>query len=97
MTVALEQFAAELAVTPQELERRSLLAYIERERRLIALDIADLQDRYDVHTHQELSKRIEQRRVYSHPAWEDLIEWERLSAYLTQIQDWELQLESDNV
>ena len=29
MTVALEQLAAELAVTPQELERRSLLAYYD--------------------------------------------------------------------
>ena len=97
MTVALEQLAAELAVTPQELERRSLLAYVERERRLAALDIADLQDRYGVRTQQELSKRVEQRLVYSHPAWEDLIEWERLDAYLAQIQDWESHLDSQNV
>ena len=97
MTVVLDRFAAEMAVTPQELERRSLLAYIERERRLVALDIADLQDRYGVRTYQELADSVEQRLVYSHPAWEDLIEWERLAAYLVQIQNWESQLDQNNV
>lgn len=59
----LERLADELAVAPEELERRSLLAYIEREQRLTALDIADLQDRYGVRTRQEPAQRIEQRLV----------------------------------
>jgi len=40
--------ANELKVAPIELQRRSLEAFIERERRLVLLDIADLQDRYGV-------------------------------------------------
>lgn len=97
MTVMLERLADDLAVAPAELERRSLLAYIERERRLAALDIADLQDRYGVRTHQELAQRIAQRLVYAHPAWEELIEWEQLEAYAARLQGWESELVRDNV
>lgn len=97
MTVALERLAFDLAVAPQELERRSLLAYIERERRLAALDIADLQDRYGVRTRQQLADRIERQLVYAHPAWEELIEWERLEAYTVRLQHWEAELEASDV
>ena len=97
MTVVLERLAVDLAVAPQELERRSLLAYIERERRLTALDIGDLQDRYGVHSHQELAERIEQRLVYAHPAWEELIEWERLEAHAARLQRWQTELELSDV
>jgi hypothetical protein len=92
MTVVLERLADEMAVPPEELERRSLLAYLEREQRLTALDIADLQDRYDVRTPQELAQRIEQRLVYAHPAWEELIEWEHLEAYAARLRSWESEL-----
>lgn len=92
MTVVLERLADELAVAPEELERRSLLAYIEREQRLTALDIADLQDRYGVRTRQDLALRIEQRQVYTHPAWEELIEWEHLDAYAQRLRGWESEL-----
>ena len=71
MTIALEQIARESTVSPAELQRRSLQAYIEREQRLARLYIADLQDRYSVHTAAELATLIEQGVVYSHPAWED--------------------------
>lgn len=81
MTPVLEMIADDLVISPQELEFRSLLAFIERERRLTQMDIADLQERYGVEHASELSKRIENRQVYSHPAWEELIEWEQLEAY----------------
>lgn len=97
MAVVLERLAFDLALAPQELERRSLLAFIERERRLTALDICDLQDRYGVRTHQELAERIEQRLIYAHPAWEELIEWERLEAYGARLERWESELEHGDV
>jgi hypothetical protein len=93
MTDAVEHIAKELTISRRELERRSLDAFIERERRLANLDIADLQDRYGVRTARELANRIEIKAVYSHPAWEEMIEWERLEVYLQRLN--ELQPESD--
>jgi hypothetical protein len=65
MAVAIAQIARELTMSRSELERRSLEAFIERERRLVNLDIADLQDRYGVRTARELASRIEIKAVYS--------------------------------
>jgi len=95
--VAVKQIARELTVSPEELQRRSLQAFIERERRLTSLDIADLQDRYGVQTAAELADKIEGGEVYAHPAWEELIEWERLEAYLTRLEQWQAELEQPGV
>ncbi len=84
----MEQVARELTVTPAELQRRSLDAFMERERRLVQLDLADFRDRYNVKTATELALQIEQGEIYSHPAWEELIEWERLEAYLERLTQW---------
>lgn len=92
MTIAVEQIARELTLTPRELQLRSLDAFIDRERRLAHLDIADLQDRYAVITATGLAKRIESGLVYSHPAWEELIEWQRLETYIEQLDRWQSEL-----
>jgi len=97
MAIAMEQIAGELTLSPDELQRRSLKAFLEREGRLVRLDIADLQDRYDVRTAAELAARIDKGLVYSHPAWEELIEWERLEAYLARLDQWQSELESPHV
>ena len=72
---------------PETLLRESLLAYVEQQERLTEMDIADLRDRYHVSTPEELKARIEAGSIYSHPAWEDLIEWEQLQAYLKQLAE----------
>jgi hypothetical protein len=84
--IGLEQVAATLQVTPEDLWRESLQAYILREKRSVQLDIADIQDRYGVSTVSELAHRIEVGAIYSHPAWEDLIEWENLLAHLQRLE-----------
>lgn len=89
MTIAIEKLAQALDLSPEELHRRSLRAFLEREIRTAQLDVADLQDRYVVSTSAELVAKIEQGQIYSHPAWEESIEWENLEAYigrLTQLQ-----------
>ena len=93
MAVAVKQIAKELTVSPEKLQRLSLQAFIERERRLTNLDIADLQDRYGVQTAAELAIKIEQGEIYAHPAWEESIEWERLEAYLIRLAQWQVELE----
>ena len=97
MTISLDQMAFALAVDPKELQRRSLLAFIDKERRLTYLDIADLQDRYNVSTVQDLSANIEQHRIHAHPGWEDMIEWEQLDAYLSRLATWQTELEQAHV
>ena len=97
MTISLDQMAVVLAVDPRELQRRSLLAFVDKERRLVHLDIADFQDRYNVQSVQDLSSNIEQRRIHAHPAWEDLIEWEQLDAYLNRLAIWQSELEQAHV
>lgn len=81
MVMVLEQVAETLQVSPEELWRQSQDAYIQREKRLAQLDVADVQDRYAVSSPAELRQKIENGSVYSHPAWEDLIEWENLQAH----------------
>ncbi len=81
--------ADELVISAQELERRSLLVFIERERRLTQMDVADLQDRYSVQQASELARKIENRQVHSHPAWEELIEWEQLEEYGSRLAHWQ--------
>jgi hypothetical protein len=97
MATAIEQIASELTVSPDELQRRSLKAFLEREQRLVRLDIADIQDRYSVRTASELAARIEKGLVYSHPAWEELTEWEQLEAYQARLDKWQAELESPDV
>ena len=97
MTAVLEMIADELVISAQELERRSLLAFIERERRLTQMDVADLQDRYSVQQASELAMKIENRQVYSHPAWEELIEWEQLEGYGARLEYWQRELVAANV
>jgi len=86
MMIALEQIAATLQVTPEDLWRQSLEAYVLREKRSVQLDVADIQDRYGVSTVNELARRIEVGAIYSHPAWEDLIEWENLLVHLQRLE-----------
>jgi hypothetical protein len=81
MIPTLEEMAQELNIPPENLWKASLRAYIARELRLIELDIADLQDRYDVLTPKQLEASIQSGDIYSHPAWEELIEWENLLAH----------------
>jgi hypothetical protein len=76
--LALEDVAQTLDIPPERLWRDSLEAYIARELRLVELDVADIQDRYGVVSPVQLKAKIESGDVYSHPAWEELIEWENL-------------------
>lgn len=54
--------------------------------RLAEWDIADLKERYWVASPAELEEKIESRQIYSHPAWEDLIEWETLETYISRLR-----------
>ena len=88
MPIAIEELAKELNISPDVLLTRSLAAYIEHELRLAEDDIADLREKYLVTDRDELEKRIKERSIPSHPAWEDLIAWENTEQYITKLKDY---------
>lgn len=85
MTLSVQAVAEELQISPSELIQRSLASFVEREIRAVQMDIADFQDRYCVRTVAELQTLIERGEIYSHPAWEDAIEWEHLEIHLARL------------
>lgn len=89
----LQQFARALTLSPDELVQRSLRAFVESEIRLAEQDIADIRERYHVLAPQELHEKIESRDIYSHPAWEDLIEWETLLDHISRLRALQEELE----
>ncbi len=95
MSIAFEDIARQLQIPPERLVRQSVLAYISHEERLARSDVSDLADRYGVGTAQELRDAVARGEVYSHPAWEDSIEWENLEAYLTRLSELRARLGTD--
>lgn len=93
MVPVLENVAQELNIPPERLWRKSLEAYLTHESRLIELDVADFRDRYGVASPAQLKAKIESGDIYSHPAWEDLIEWENLASYHERLQKLQTSLE----
>ena len=93
MAIAMETIAQGLHLTPTELVQRGLLAYLEREMRAVQLDIDDLCDRYRVNSAAELRGQITAGAVYSHPAWEEYIEWQTLETQLQRLQRWHEELQ----
>jgi len=81
-----ERAAKELNMPLDGLMHRSLQAFLRQEIRAVQMDVADFQDRYGISTARELRSQIEQGKVYSHPAWEDAIEWEKLEGHLNRLE-----------
>lgn len=86
MGPTITQISKELNIPPDELTQRSLLAYLEHELRLAEEDIADIRDKYLVATRLELEKKIKGKKIYSHPAWEDLIAWENTEEHIAKLK-----------
>jgi hypothetical protein len=84
--VQLETIAQELDVQTEDLLQRSVSAFFAHEIRLAEWDIADLKERYQVVSPAELEDKIKSKQIYSHPAWEDLIEWETLESYISRLR-----------
>ncbi|MBU0512049.1 MAG: hypothetical protein KKD28_05130 [Chloroflexi bacterium] len=81
-----ERVANALHISADKLMQRSVRAFLRQEMRAAQMDIADLQDRYGVMDAVGLQKEIEQGEIYSHPAWENSIEWEQLESHLTHLE-----------
>ena len=84
-TLALE--LGRLMVLPEpEVIHKGLLALVEKEIRLAEHEIAEIRERYDVFSKEELYQAIKEGRVAGHPAWEDYIVWKNKEAHIARLR-----------
>ncbi|MCZ7355748.1 MAG: hypothetical protein O8C66_02305 [Candidatus Methanoperedens sp.] len=69
-----------------ELIHRGLISFMEKEIRLAEADIADLVDRYNVASKEDLYEAIRSKKIPSHPAWEDYIIWKNKEKYIKDLK-----------
>ncbi len=74
-------------IPKKDLIARGMLAFVEKEIRLSELDLADIRDRYNVTTKEELYEKIKSKTIESHPAWEDYITWKNKEQYIADLKE----------
>lgn len=57
----------------------------QEEIKLAELDIANIQERYNVASLEELNQKIKTGQVPGHPAWEDYIVWKNKQAHIAYL------------
>ena len=75
-----------LALPEADLIREGMLALTEKELRLAELEIAEIRERYDVRSKEDLYQAIRTGAVAEHPAWEDYIIWKNKEAHITRLR-----------
>jgi hypothetical protein len=86
MNSLLDNISETLNVPPEHIIHMGIKAFLEREIRLAELDIADIREKYLVASREELEKKIKNKQIHSHPAWEDLIIWENSEKHILQLK-----------
>ena len=76
-----------VGVSEEEIISKSLISFIEREIRLSEGDIADIRERYNVISKEELYDAIKTKKIASHPAWEDYIVWQNKEKYVEDLKE----------
>ena len=87
MNALLDKISKDLNIPSEELINRGLLVYLEHEIRMTEKDIADIREKYLVAERSELERKIKDKEIYSHPAWEDLIIWENSETYIVKLKN----------
>ena len=76
-----------VGVSEEEVISKSLISFLEREIRLAEADIADIRERYNVLSKEELYEAIKSLKIASHPAWEDYIVWKNKERYIADLKE----------
>ncbi len=76
-----------VGVSEEEVISKSLISFLEREIRLAEADIADIRERYNVLSKEELYEAIKSLEIASHPAWEDYIVWKNKERYIADLKE----------
>lgn len=87
MSLSIETLSKELNISVNDLQTKSIQAFLEREIRLTEEDIADIRERYNLTDRAKIEKAIKDGLIPSHPAWEDLITWENLENYISTLKE----------
>jgi len=81
-----QELSTTLAISENDLIRKGLLAFIEKEIRLAEWEIAQIRERYDVFSKEALYQAIQDGQVAGHPAWEDYIVWKNKEAHIAHLR-----------
>ena len=94
ITATTTKIATSLGLTESELFRQALVSFLHEQKRQVLQHRLDILAWYGADSISDLESRIAQDVVVEHPAWEDLIvtenltaRLEELDAYLGDIQD----------
>jgi len=75
-----ENIAWRLRLSPQELERESLMLFLRHQLRLVESQILGLARKYGVQTITELDELVQSGQVHEAQAFEDYFEFDHLEA-----------------
>jgi len=82
------EISKKLGIPEKELVLKGVISFIEKELRLEEGEIADLREKYDVPTKEDLYEKIKAKNVESHPAWEDYITWKNKERYIDELKEY---------
>ncbi len=84
-TVTQMRVAGALGLTERELSRQALISFLREKKRQVLQARLDILARYSATSFSDLELKIAQGVVPEHPAWEDLIVAENLTARLEEL------------
>jgi hypothetical protein len=79
------KIAISLGLTERELVQQALVSFLHDKKRQVLRHRLDILARYSADSFQDLESKIAQGIVAEHPAWEDLIVAENLTARLEEL------------
>jgi len=85
LTIATSEIATSLGLSESELSRQALVSFLREQKRQALQLRLDILARYGADSLADLESRIAQGIVAEHPAWEDLIVAENLTARLEEL------------
>lgn len=88
MSTTMTDIAVSLGISEGELFRQALVSFLKDKKRQTLQLKLDILARYGVNTVADLDARIAHGSVSEHPAWEDLIVAENLTARLKELDDY---------
>ncbi|MBS1249810.1 MAG: hypothetical protein MAG431_01394 [Chloroflexi bacterium] len=74
-----------MALPESEVLQKGLLSLMQKEIRLAELDIANIRERYNVFSLEDLNKKIATGQIPGHPAWEDYIIWKNKKTHIDRL------------
>lgn len=88
MATTVKQIAGTFGLSEPDLFQQALVSFLREKKRQILQARMDILARYKVTTFAELETQIAAGGIPEHPAWEDCITAENLSARLDELNDY---------